>query len=332
VRPGRTTAPTRGTAGLDVPLRQATVPVVYDARMFGLRPLLLLALALFAVVFGIVWARDLLRRRRAPAAPGVAPRLFPTPSQIAVGLVTNFFDFLGVGSYATSTSIYKLLRMVPDREIPGTLLVGHMWPTVAQAIISITIIQVDPATLALLIAASIIGSWFGAGVVSRWPRRNVQIGMGLALLAASGLFVAKATGFLPSGGEGIGLAGGSLAVGLVGNLVLGALMNLGIGAYGPSLIMFGLLGMDLKSIYPVMMGSCAFIMPTSGVRFISRGNYHARAALGLAIGGVPGVLLAAYVIRSLPVKYLLWLVVFVAAYSAVAMLRSARNERANKTS
>jgi uncharacterized membrane protein YfcA len=105
-------------------------------------------------------------------------------------------------------------------------------------------------------------------------------------------------------------------------------MNLGIGAYAPSLVLFGFLGMKLDSIFPIMMGSCAFIMPTSGIRFIGRGGYASRAALGLALGGVPGVLLAAYVVKRLPVQYLLWLVIAVATYSALAMLHSARKSHA----
>jgi uncharacterized membrane protein YfcA len=251
----------------------------------------------------------------------------PSPGQTAIGFVSNFFDTLGIGSYATTTSIYKLLRLVPDHRIPGTLLVGHMWPTVAQALIYITIIQVEMTSLVLLIAASILGSWLGAGVVSAWPRRKIQVGMGLALLGAAGLMLSKALHWIPAGGDTLGLHGWRLAVGLVGNFTFGALMNLGIGAYAPSLILFGFLGMNLKAIFPVMMGSCAFIMPTSGIRFIGRGNYAPRAALGLAIGGVPGVLLAAYVITHLPVEYLLWLVIIVAAYSALAMLHTAWRER-----
>jgi uncharacterized membrane protein YfcA len=163
-------------------------------------------------------------------------------------------------------------------------------------------------------------------VVSAWPKRKIQIGMGFALLGAAGLMLSKALHLLPAGGDTLGLHGWRLAAGLIGNFTFGALMNLGIGAYAPSLILFGFLGMNLKAIFPVMMGSCAFIMPTSGIRFIGRGSYAPRAALGLALGGVPGVLLAAYVIRHLPVEYLLWLVIAVATYSALAMLHSARSE------
>jgi len=306
--------------------------------MFGLRPLLLIALGGFGAAFTALWARDIAKKRRLAAQGGEQAKSeddgdpsstrpgLPSPAQTAIGFVTNFFDTLGIGSYATTTSIYKLFRLVPDRRIPGTLLVGHMWPTVAQAVIYITIIQVEMPSLVALIAASILGSWLGAGVVSAWPKRKIQIGMGLALLGASGLMLAKAVHWLPSGGDTLGLHGWRMAAGLIGNFTFGALMNLGIGAYAPSLILFGFLGMDLKAIFPVMMGSCAFIMPTSGMRFIGRGSYASRAALGLALGGVPGVLLAAYVVRQLSVAYLLWLVIAVAIYSALAMLYSAQKE------
>jgi len=306
--------------------------------MLGVRALLMLTLAGFSAVFTALWGRDIARKgkqgardRDAVAGDGAEAAAMqaglPSPAQTAIGFITNFFDTLGIGSYATTTSIYKLFRLVPDRLIPGTLLVGHMWPTVAQAVIYIHIVQVEMTSLALLIAASVLGSWLGAGVVARWPKRKIQIGMGLALLAAAGLMLASALHFLPGGGHTLGLHGWRMGVGLFGNFAFGALMNLGIGAYAPSLILFGFLGMDLKAVFPVMMGSCAFIMPTSGIRFIGRGSYSSRAALGLALGGVPGVLLAAYVVRELKVDQLRWLVIAVATYSALALLHSAFRDR-----
>jgi uncharacterized membrane protein YfcA len=297
----------------------------------------MLTLAGFGAVFTALWGRDIARKRRVIVDPGgaasdsaemTAVRAgLPSLAQTVIGFVTNFFDTLGIGSYATTTSIYKLFRLVPDRLIPGTLLVGHMWPTVAQAVIYIHIVQVEMTSLVLLIAASVLGSWLGAGIVARWPKRKIQIGMGFALLGAAGLMLASALHYLPGGGDTLGLHGWRMAVGLVGNFAFGALMNLGIGAYAPSLILFGFLGMNLKAVFPVMMGSCAFIMPTSGIRFIGRGSYSPRAALGLALGGVPGVLLAAYVVRELQVRQLRWLVIGVAIYSALAMLHSAATHR-----
>jgi Sulfite exporter TauE/SafE. len=298
----------------------------------------MLTLGGFGAVFTALWGRDIARKRTQgtrdrDAAAGdnseaAAMRAgLPSLAQTSIGYVTNFFDTLGIGSYATTTSIYKLFRLVPDRLIPGTLLVGHMWPTVAQAVIYIHIVQVEMPTLVLLIAASVLGSWLGAGVVAGWPKRKIQIGMGFALLGAAGLMLASALHYLPGGGNTLGLDGWRMGAGLVGNFAFGALMNLGIGAYAPSLILFGFLGMDLKAVFPVMMGSCAFIMPTSGIRFIGRGSYSPRAALGLAWGGVPAVLTAAYVVRELKVDQLRWLVIGVAAYSALALLHSAAKDR-----
>src|SRR4029077_10113529 len=130
-------------------------------------------------------------------ARGVSGRRLPSPLQLGIGALTNFFDTLGVGSFATTTSLYKLGGLVADENIPGTLNVGHMIPTFAEAFIFIKIVEVDMTTLASMIAASVAGAWLGAGVVSRWSRRNVQIGMGVLLLAAAGIMVARATGLSP---------------------------------------------------------------------------------------------------------------------------------------
>ena len=95
----------------------------------------------------------------------------PTPLQTAIGFVTAFFDTLGIGSFATTTAIYKLRNLVPVKLIPGTLNVGHTMPTIAQAFIYTQLVPVESTTLVSMIAAAMAGSWLGAGVVIRWPRR-----------------------------------------------------------------------------------------------------------------------------------------------------------------
>jgi uncharacterized membrane protein YfcA len=275
------------------------------------------ALGAITVVFIVAWVRG---ARRARASGGVVP----SPLELALGFVTNFFDTLGIGSFASTTSVFKLRRMLPDERIPGTLNVGHALPTVAQALIFIAIVNVGMATLIALIAASVAGAWFGAGVVSALPRRKVQLGMGCALLVAAGLFVMTNLGLLPGGGEALSLEGWRFVAGLAGNFVLGALMTLGIGLYAPCMILVSLLGMNPIAAFPIMMGSCAFLMPVGSLRFIEKGSYAARPALGLALGGIPGVLIAAFIVKSLPVTALRWLVVAVVLYAALAMLRSAR--------
>ena len=119
--------------------------------------------------------------------------------------MTNFFDTLGIGSFAPTTSIFKLKRLVPDEQIPGTLNVGHALPTIAQAFIFIAIVEVEMTTLVGMIAASVAGAWLGAGVVAGWPRRRVQVGMGLALLAAATFFAMTNLGLFPPGGDTLGL-------------------------------------------------------------------------------------------------------------------------------
>ena len=280
--------------------------------------LLLGALILLALFYMARWL--LVERRRPRATDRVAPRLV----SLLLGFVTNFFDTLGIGSFAPTTSIFKLKRMVPDERIPGTLNVGHALPTVAEALVFIAIVNVGMATLACLIAASVAGAWLGAGVVASWPRRKVQIGMGAALLAAAGLFAMTNLHLLPGGGDALSLQGGRFAAGLVGNFALGALMTLGIGLYAPCMILVSLLGMNPIAAFPIMMGSCAFLMPVGSLRFIEKGSYSPRTALGLAVGGVPGVLIAAFIVKSLPLTALRWGVVVVVLYAAGAMLRSAR--------
>jgi uncharacterized membrane protein YfcA len=292
--------------------------------MPSLRALLLIGLAAIGGVFSIWAVRvERLRASRGEKREGTEPTSTGRKaSLLGVGFVTNFFDTLGIGSFAPTTSIFRLFRMVPDHLIPGTLLVGHLLPTVAQAIIFITVIQVDPITLVLLIAAAVLGAWLGAGVVASWPRRAIQIGMGSALLVAASIMLAGMLKLLPAGGDLIALSGVRLGIGLAGNFVLGALMQIGIGAYAPSLIMFGLLGMNVKAIFPIMMGSCAFLMPAGGFQFVRQGRYAPRPALGLTLGGVPAVLLAAFVVRELPLNTLRWLVLGVVVYTALAMLRT----------
>ena len=253
-----------------------------------------------------------------------ATSLKPGVIQTLTGFVTNFFDTLGVGSFAPTTSVFKLFKLVPDEKIPGTLNTGHALPTVAQALIFIAAVSVDPLTLITLIAAAVLGAFLGSGIVAKLPRRAIQIGMGVALLVAATLFVLGNVGAIPAGGDATALRGSLLAIAIACNFLLGALMTLGVGLYAPCLILVSLLGMNPIAAFPIMMGSCAFLMPVAGLRFIKAGSYDVRAAIGLAIGGIPGVLIAAFIVKQLPLLWLRWLVVVVVLYAAFAMLRAAR--------
>jgi len=300
--------------------------------MPSIKTALLALLALFTVGYIAIWVRHLFARAGRPGAEPVRP---PTAFDILVGAVTNFFDTLGIGSFAPTTAVFKFRRNVPDEQIPGTLNVGHTLPSITQAFIFIALVKVEIVTLAALIASAVVGSWLGAGVVARWPRRKVQIGMGLALLAAAALFALKNVDEIRlshegtpvfAGGEALGLEGPLLVAGIVGNFLLGALMTLGIGLYAPCLIMISLLGMNPKAAFPIMMGSCAFLMPVASAKFIALGRYATGPALGLALGGIIPVLIAGLIVKELPLLWVRWLVMVVVLYSAAMMLASAVRE------
>lgn len=262
-------------------------------------------------------------RRAAATLPGGLPSLL----QLVIGFVTNFFDTLGIGSFATTTVGFRMLRVVPDELIPGTLLVGHSLPVIAQAMIFITAVDVNPGQMAVLIACCVAGGWIGAGVVASISRQAIQYAMGVALTAAAILMLVSMLGFIPTGGAATTFPPTAFVVAIVVNIILGALLTVGIGNYAPSLIIFSLLGMDPRAAFPIMMGSGAFVATIAGVRFITMARFDPRAALGLTLGGVPGVLVAAWFVQSLPLVYLRWLVLVVVVYAATSLFRAASANR-----
>ena len=281
--------------------------------------LLLAALVTLTAVFLIIW---LVAVRRTHPRDAVAP----PARQLGIGFVTNFWDTFGIGSFATTTAAFKFWKIVRDEQIPGTLNVGHTVPTVIQALVFIAAIHVEALTLTLMIAAACTGAWFGAGIVSRLARRRVQIGMGIALLGAAAIVLAQLLTLVP-GGEAVGLTGTKLAIAVATNLVLGALMTLGVGLYAPCMVLVSVLGMNPAVAFPIMMGSCAFLMPVAGLRFIRRRAYDVRAALGLTVGGPAAVLIAIWLLTSLPTTLVRGLVFVVIVYNSITMLRSAATEK-----
>ncbi|WP_396225256.1 sulfite exporter TauE/SafE family protein [Gemmatimonas sp.] len=279
-----------------------------------IRTLLLAAIVALAALFIWRWWRSIDR--------GSGERRWPTPIQLGIGFVVNFFDTLGIGSLATTTAAFRALRMVPDERLPGTMIVGLTLSVVTQALIFISKIEIDPTFLLLMIATALVGGWLGAGVVSRLPRRPIQVGMGVALLSAALFMTIAQLNRMPVGGTALTLHGPSLWLALGINFVLGALIMLGIGNYGPTFVLLSALGMDPRAAFPIMMGSGAFAALLGCLEFVKRRNQVNQPAIGLAMGGIPGVLVAALLVTSLPLDLLRWLVIAVVIYAAATMLRS----------
>jgi uncharacterized membrane protein YfcA len=291
---------------------------------------LLAALSAVAIAFVARWyqlERDRVGDRTHPQLERTGwAALRPPGGDVLIGFVTNFFDALGIGNFAPTTAAFKFLRRMPDEQIPGTLNAGHALPVIVEAIIFIDAVSVDLMTLLGMVTAAVAGAWLGAGVAARLPSRVIQVAMGTALMIATLLFVATNLGWFPAGGASLGLRGGPLVFAIGVCFILGSLMMVGVGIYGPCLILVSLLGMNPLAGFPIMMAASAFLMPVGAVRFIRAGRYDRLAALGLTLGGIPGVLIAAFIVKSLPLTWLRWLVVVVVFYAATQMLLSARRK------
>ncbi len=241
----------------------------------------------------------------------------------AIGFVGNFFDTLGIGSFAIETAMFKFMKQSEDRLIPGTLNVANAIPTVAQAIIFINIVEVDPLTLVLMIGSSGVGALLGAGVVSKLSETKIRFTMGIALFVAAGFMIATKIGWVNGGGDLIGLEGKTLVLAVSVNFVLGALMTAGIGLYAPCMALVFALGMSPTVAFPIMMGSCGFLMLVASFKFIKEGAYNRRAAVSISLTGTIAVLIAALLVKSLPMDILRWVVIGVIIYTATVMLRAA---------
>lgn len=251
-----------------------------------------------------------------------------------IGAIANFGDTLGIGSFAPIVAMTKFSKMkVHDKEIPGMLNVSCTIPVVTEALIFTTTIEVEPVTLIAMLAAAGAGSYIGAGIISKMDEKKIQLVMGLALLITSIIMFLSHPwiNLMPGGGNEIGLSGVKLVIGVVGNFILGALMTAGIGLYGPCMALVYFLGMSPKVAFPIMMGSCAVLMPIASAKFIKEGQYPRKISLWITIGGVIGVFLATRVIDIMPMDVLKMLVVFVILYTSITMLKpqfSKKNKQA----
>lgn len=239
-----------------------------------------------------------------------------------IGFIGNFFDTLGIGSFAIETALFKFTKQCEDRLIPGTLNVANSIPTLAQGIIFIQIIEVEPITLGTMLAASGLGAVLGAGYVARMSERKIRLIMGTALFITSGFMLAAKFNLIEGGGNAIGLEGFKLALAVGVNFILGALMTAGIGLYAPCMALVFALGMSPAVAFPIMMGSCAVLMPLATIRFIKEGAYNRRASFIISFTGLAAVLIAAFVVKSLDLDTMRWLVIGVIIYTATVMLRA----------
>lgn len=250
-----------------------------------------------------------------------------------IGFIANFADTLGIGAFAPIVAMSKFTKMkIHNKEIPAMLNIGCCASVMTEAFIFTTTIKVDPTTLIVMLVAAGLGSYIGAGIISKMDERKVQLVMGIALFITAILMFLGLPwiDLMPGGGNEIGLTGTKLIIGAIGNFILGALMTAGIGLYAPCMALVYFLGMSAKVAYPIMMGSCAVLMPVASIRFIKEGNYPRKATLGIVICGAIGVVLAATLVKNLPMDIMKAIVVVVILYTSYSMLAPLAKSRKAK--
>jgi uncharacterized membrane protein YfcA len=236
-----------------------------------------------------------------------------------IGFVVNFFDVLGIGAFAPQTALLKFTKQTADKLIPGTMNVANTLPVLIQAIIFIQVVEVEPVTLIVMFLTAMGGAILGADIIGKLSERNIRLTISVALLITAGFMFANKMQWIHGEGVAIGIHGWKLVIAGVVNFILGAMMTAGVGLYAPCMALVYLLGLSPQVAFPIMMGSCAFLMPPASYKFIKSGAYNKKAALGMAIPSILAVLIAAFIIKSMPLDTLRWLVLIIIVYTSVSM-------------
>jgi len=279
-----------------------------------------IALIILSIFFIYVLSKDVIKHRKVLENVNVVKTAL-------IGFVVNFFDVLGIGAFAPQTALLKFTKQTEDRILPGTLNVSNTIPVLIQALIFIQIVEVEPITLISMLLSAAAGAILGAGIVAKLSVRKIQLTMGFALLVTAFFMLSGQMQWIQNGGEAIGLTGGKLALAIGANFILGAFMTVGIGLYAPCMALVYALGMSPLVAFPIMMGSCAFLMPPASAKFIKEGAYNRKASVSMAIPGIIAVLIAAFLVKSLPLNTLRWVVILVIIYTSLVMFKSALNSR-----
>lgn len=280
--------------------------------------LLIVVVSLLTLV-GLAFTAFLVRAANAEGQ--LRLRLEPT----IVGTIANFFDTLGIGSFAPTLAWMRFRRMVPDQRIPMTMLAGYTPPVFIQSIIFLILLGVS-VDLTLLLASAvaiIVGAVIGAPIAARSPVRTVQFIVAGALLLAALFYSLSNLGLMPVGGEAAGLPLTLTIIAVAASFIFGVLLNFGVGNYAPTLAMLSLMGMNPRLAFPIMAFGAALAGAAASSRLVKLVDLDLRIVISLAVGSIPGVLVAAFIVKEMPLTMLRWLVVTVVTYAAISLLLTA---------
>ena len=251
-----------------------------------------------------------------------------------IGFITNFADTLGIGSFGPIVALFNALKInISDRVIPGTLNVSCTLPVLFEAVLFTSAVEMDALTLALMIAAAVVGSYIGAGAISKMDERKIQRVMSIALFIAATVMLITHPyfGLFEMENDAIGFTGWKLIVAIIGNFILGALMSAGVGLYAPCMAMVSLLGMNIKLAFPIMMGSSALLMPAGSVKFIKEGAYDRTAAVLINLFGLLGIVIAYWGVKNANIDILTFVIIAVIYYTAYTMFKKSKAPKVCET-
>lgn len=281
--------------------------------------MILKVLLLFVIIinglFAVTFIRDLIKNK------GMFMKEDGNPIVMAISSFIIFvLSTFGISDFAVSTVLYRKMKFVNDKKLPGTLNTQCVLPVAAMALIYISSIEVEITTLLVCIIAQVIGAYIGPRFVVKMNVNSIKKFISVGLIIAAVLILMGKFGVYPSGGEAVGLTGWKLVMLGVLSLLFGAFNNVGIGSYALTMATVYALGLNPAVAFPIMMGACTFSVPVGSMQFIKLDSYSRKITFFTSTFGVLGVIVAAYVVKSLNVGMLQWVVVIVLLYSAYNMI------------
>ncbi|MFB0918321.1 MAG: sulfite exporter TauE/SafE family protein [Clostridiaceae bacterium] len=283
-------------------------------------------LALIVLVngaFAVTFIKDLIKNKTTVMKEPGNPIIMAV-SQFVIFLLSTF----GISDFAIGAALYPKAKWVEAKKLPGTLNTACVIPVAAMALAYISSIEVGLATLIVPIVAQVIGAYASPRFVVKLPVKTIKIFVSIGLIVAATLIFMGKMNIMPAGGAATSLDGGKLILLGILSLIYGALNNIGIGSYALTMATVYALGMSPSVAFPIMMGACTFSVPVGSMQFIKLDSYSRKITLFSATAGVIGVLVAAFVVKSLDVNVLQWVVLVVIIYSAISMILSLKEKKA----
>lgn len=277
--------------------------------------LLVVGLSVGALALAAALGREAAKSRQWP----------PKLEAVALGSITNFFDTLGIGSFAPTIAWFRFRKLVPDRLMPLTMFIGYTIPSILQGVIFLILLGVKVDTMLLLgcVLALTAGGFAGVPIAARSPVRLIQAIVGIALLMAAMFYCLANLGMMPIGGTANSLPLALAIIAIFANFLFGILLSFGVGNYAPTLAMLSLMGMDPRLVFPIMAAGAGFSGLAAGARCVTTVKLDQRIVLGLTIGAIPSVLVAALIVHEMPITALRWLVAVVVTYAGMTLLLTA---------